>query len=130
LPSPGPQQPPHALDVLALAHAAGDHDADLGVGDVDPLVEHLRRDQRPQRTGAEGRQRRLPLAAADVAGERHDQVLAGHRVGGLVVGHEDQRPLRAVVTEQERQGLPLAARVAEEPPGPMPGREAPPPLVG
>src|SRR5450755_2356034 len=43
------QQSPDALQVLPLAQASGHHDPDLSVGDVDPFVEHLRRDERPQR---------------------------------------------------------------------------------
>ena len=55
----GAQQPADALDVLALAHSPGDDDPDLGVGDVDPFVEDLRRDQRPQRPGAKAVQHLL-----------------------------------------------------------------------
>src|SRR5580704_17743970 len=68
----GTQEPPHALEVLPLAQASGHHDPDLRVGDVDPLVEHLRRDERPQRARLKSGQRLLPLGAPDVAGERHD----------------------------------------------------------
>src|SRR5579863_718682 len=49
----GPQQPTDALDVLALAHSSGNDDPHLGVGDIDPFVEDLGRDQRPQGPGAE-----------------------------------------------------------------------------
>jgi hypothetical protein len=32
--------------VLAPAEAAGDHDSDFGIGNVDPLVQDARRDER------------------------------------------------------------------------------------
>src|SRR3954453_9373242 len=59
----GAQQPADALDVLALAHPPGDHDSNLGIGHVDPLVEDLRRHERPQRPGAKAVQHLLPLGA-------------------------------------------------------------------
>src|SRR5450631_3278946 len=70
----GAKQPADALNVLALAHSPGDHDTHLGVGDVDPFVEHLRRDQRPKRPGAKAVEDILALCPSDVAGQRHDQV--------------------------------------------------------
>jgi hypothetical protein len=57
-------------------------------------------------------------------------VLARHPVSGLVVGHEHQRALGPVVTEQQRQRLALAARKGQDAPRPPPGGDTPPPLVG
>ena len=117
----GPQQAPHPLHVLARAHPP-DHDPDLRVGYVEPFVEHLRGDERTQLARAEAGQRDVALAPADVAGERHDEVVARDRVGRLVVRDEDQRPLAAVAREQPRQRLALAPRKREQPPRPPPRR--------
>src|SRR3972149_2677808 len=65
----GPQNAPHALDVLALAEAARDHDSDFGIRNVDPLVQDARRDERAQRSAPESLEDRAPPPPPAVAGE-------------------------------------------------------------
>ena len=74
--------------MFALALAARDDDADLGVGHVQAFIEHLGRDQGAQLALFEKGQGPLALLAADVTGERHDEVLATCGIGGGVVRGE------------------------------------------
>src|SRR6266403_3509382 len=81
-----PQQAPYALHVLALAEGTAHDDRDISVGYVDSLIQHPRRYESPERSLAESHERLFALRSTDVAGERHDQVLAGDAVGVLGVG--------------------------------------------
>jgi hypothetical protein len=74
--------------MFALALAACHDDANLGVGNVQAFVEHLGRNQGAQLALFEQAQGALAFLAADVAGERHDQVLATDGIGGDVVRGE------------------------------------------
>src|SRR2546428_12359130 len=58
------QQAADALHMLALAERTPHDDRDIGVGDVDPLVQHPRRHESPERSLAEPRQDLLALPPA------------------------------------------------------------------
>jgi hypothetical protein len=109
-----PQDPPYALDVLALAAAAGHDDADLRLRNIEVLVEHPRRDKRSKSSLAKERKGSIALLSADVAGERHDEVLASDRVGRLVVTHEHERARLVMVVEQPAEQRPLRRREGEQ----------------
>src|SRR3954454_1973737 len=53
---PGTKEPSHALHVLARAEASAHDDADLRIGNVEALIQHLSRDERPQLARPEGGQ--------------------------------------------------------------------------
>ena len=90
---PGPQQrAPPAARARARPSARATTIPTCRVGHVEPFVQHLGGDERPQLARAEAGQRDVALPPPDVAGERHDEVLARDRVGRLVVRDEDQRP--------------------------------------
>jgi len=76
--------------VLTLPERATHNHGDVGVRDVEALVEHPRRHERPEVSVAEALQNVITLWAADVARERHDEVLAGDGIRRFVVGGEDQ----------------------------------------
>ena len=126
----GTQQPAHALDVLALAHPPATTIPTSASGTSIPSLRTCAETSARSVAGAEAVQHLLAFGATDVAGERHDQVLARHRVGGLVVGHEHQRALGPVMTEQQRQRLALAAGERQDPARPPPGGDPAPPFVG
>src|SRR5262249_13837508 len=64
-----------------------------GVREVESLVQDLSRDDRSQLAGREALEGVTALTPADLAGDRHDQVVTGDLVGALVVRgeHEDAR---------------------------------------
>src|SRR5207237_4806901 len=110
-----PQQAADALHVLALAERAAHDDRDVGVGHVDPFVQHPCRDEGPQRSLAESSEPFLALLAADVAGEGHDQVLPGDGVRTLVVGGEHEHSRFMMTAEQHAEHLALGLREGSEP---------------
>src|SRR5439155_26475473 len=110
-----PQQATDTLHMLALAERTADDDRDIGVGHVDPFVQHPRRHQGPERSLAESRERLLALLSADVAGERHDQMLAGDGVRDLVAGGEDEHSRVTMTVEQHTEHLALGLREGSEP---------------
>src|SRR5438093_2414294 len=86
-----PQQAPYALHVLALAERTAHDDRDISVGYIDSLIQYPCRYEGTERPLTESREHLFALPSSDVAGERHDQVLAGDAVGALVVGRENQQ---------------------------------------
>src|SRR2546425_2663811 len=110
-----PKQAADALHMLALAERTADDDRDIGVGHVDPLVQHPRRHEGPERSLTESREHLLALLSADVAGEGHDQMLAGDRVRALVVGGEDEHSRLTMTVEQHAEHLALGLREGSEP---------------
>ncbi len=99
-PGRGPEQAADALEVFALAERTPHDDRHLRVGNVEPLVEHSSGHQRPELPVAESGEDFFALLAADIASERHDEVLAGNRVRGLVVGRKHERARLPVAIEQ------------------------------
>src|SRR5262245_23283847 len=107
---PWAQEASDALDVLAFAAGTGDDDPDLGVRHVDSFIEDLRRHERPQLAVAKTREHALALLAANVTGQRHDQMLAGDGVGSLIVAGEHQRPLFPMARQEHADQIAFAAR--------------------
>src|SRR5947208_11860376 len=110
-----PQQAPYALHVLALAEGTAHDDRDIGVGDVDSLVQHPCRYEGPERSLAESHEHLFALPSTDVASERHDQVLAGDAVGPLVVGRENEQARVTMPGQQHAQRLALRHGVGHDP---------------
>src|SRR3989442_2980553 len=110
-----PKQAADALHMLALAERTAHDDRDIGVGHVDPLVQHPSRHQGPERSLAESREHLLALLSADVAGEGHDQMLAGDGVRALVVGGEDEHSCLTMTVEQHAAHLALGLREGRDP---------------
>jgi len=111
----GPQQPTHALDVLTLPEGAANDHRDVGVGDVQPLVEYSRGHEGPEIPSAKALQGIVALGTADVAGQGHDEVLARDGVRGVVVGGEDQHPGGPVAIQKGCQCSPLGPCEGEKP---------------
>src|SRR5262249_35872526 len=130
LPRPRSEQTPHALHVLALAERPTHDDGHVGIRNIEPLVEHARGHQRAQLSGAEPQEDLLALLAADVAGERHDDVLARDGVCGFVVRGEGERPRVPMSREERPHRLALALGEREQPARLPPGRQGAAPLVG
>src|SRR6185436_7048901 len=64
------EDPAEALDVLADRAAPRE---DVRHGDVDPLVQHLRRDDGPEGVAVEPGEDRAPLLHLGLVGDRRDQ---------------------------------------------------------
>src|SRR5436190_14328019 len=109
-----PQQAPYALHVLALAECTAHDDRDISFGYVDSLVQYPCRYEGPERSLTESRDHLFALPSTDVAGERHDQVLAGDAVGALVVGRENQQSRVTMTVEQHAEHLALGLRKGYE----------------
>src|SRR5436190_2179261 len=125
-----PQQAPYALHVLALAECTAHDDRDISGGYVDSLVQYPCRYEGPERSLAESREHLFALPSTDVAGERHDQVLAGDAVGVLVVGRENQQSRVTMTAEQHAEHLALGLREGYELAGAAEGIERTPPFDG
>src|SRR5437867_1393580 len=125
-----PQQAPHALHVLALAECTTHDDRDISFGYVDSLVQYPCRYEGPERSLTESREHLFALRSADVAGERHDQVLAGDAVGVLVVGRENQQSRVTMTAEQHAEHLALGLREGYELACAAEGIERTPPFDG
>ena len=78
------------MHVLSLSKRAPDDDRDVGVRNIESFVEDPCRYERAELAPAEAIENFLALLTADIARERHDEVLAGDRVGGLVVRREHE----------------------------------------
>ena len=94
--------------MLPLAERAPNDDADVGVGNVQAFVQHTRGDERTQDAGTKSLEDGVAFFPADVAGDRHDQVLARNGVGRLVVGSKHRRTrvamaLQPLVEENPRR---------------------------
>jgi hypothetical protein len=89
--------------VLALPEGAAYNHGDVRVGDVEALVEYPRRHERPEVPAAEALQHVITLWAADVARQRHDEVLTRNGIRRFVVGGEDQHPGMPVASQQTFQ---------------------------
>jgi hypothetical protein len=92
------QQSTHSLHVFSLSEGAAHDNGDVGVRDVEALVEYPRRHERPEVPAAEALQHVITLWPADVARQRHDEMLACDGIRRFVVSGEDQHP-----------GMPVAA---------------------
>src|SRR5438093_1943133 len=125
-----PQQAPYALHVLALAECTAHDDRDISGGYVDSLVQYPCRYEGPERSLAESREHLFALPSTDVAGERHDQVLAGDAVGVLVVGRENQQSRVTMTVEQHTEHLALGLREGYELACAAEGIERTPPFDG
>src|SRR5437870_1801596 len=125
-----PQQAPHALHVLALAECTAHDDRDISFGYVDSLVQYPCRYEGPERSLTESRDHLFALPSTDVAGERHDQVLAGDAVGALVVGRENQQSRVTMTVEQHAEHLALGLREGYELACAAEGVERTPPFDG
>lgn len=76
--------------MLTLPQSAAHDDGDVGVGNIEALIEYPRRHERSEVSAAKALQRVITLCEADVAGQRHDEMLARDGVCSFVVGSEDQ----------------------------------------
>jgi len=101
------QESADPLDVFAFPHAPRHDDGDVGIGDVEAFVQHLRRHERSQLPFAEACDRIRPFPRSDVAGQRHDQVLDVPPVPGF-----DAPPLPAGLPPSGEQALPSNTSVA------------------
>lgn len=93
-----------ALHVLADAAVAGEDDADVGVGDVDALVEHLAGEQDRELAGGEGLEQLGALGGLGLVGDDGEQEQAREAVDGVVVLGEDEDAVAAVAGQDAPQG--------------------------
>ena len=95
-----PQDPAQPLDVLADAAGAGDDDPDAGFRHIDAFVQHLAGHQDPVLAGAEPVEKLLSLRSLGVVGDHRQEKGAPDRVGGVIVGGEDDDPFAGVALKQ------------------------------
>lgn len=107
------EQATDSLNVFALAERGADDDRDVCVGHVDALVENPRRNQRAKVSCSESDERLVSFLTADLAGDRHDQMFASHRIGRLIVRGEDQCATGCVSREKTGHELALASGVRD-----------------
>ena len=87
-----PQQPTHSLHVFSLSEGAAHDNGDVGVRDVEALVEYPCRHERSEVAVTEALQHVITLWPADVARQRHDEMLACYGIRRFIVSGEDQHP--------------------------------------
>ena len=84
---------PEALDMLSDTPAARDNNADIGLGDINALVQDFAGDEYRQLTLPEGRQDGMALGGVCVMCQDGQEEFVADGVGRAIVGGEDERPV-------------------------------------
>jgi hypothetical protein len=98
---------PEPLNVLAHRARSGEHDRDIGLGDVDSLVEYARRSDDRIGSGVKTQQNLAPFFGLGLVRDHWNQELSRDFVNGGVVVSEDQHPVAVVAFEQPREQVEL-----------------------